>query len=392
MTILLLTPYIPYPPNFGGTVRMYHMIRQLSGRHSLHLVTLNPSGNSSNRGELESLCETIRVVERPRLDKRIAQFASLLSPRSFQHRVHHTPAMAKAVRQALADHDVDLVLAEFSQMASLAVPPSVPLVVDQHNVEFDLIRRMAKRSSGIRKLYNSIEAAKYRREELRALRASALTIATSQRDVDLMRELVPGLKTAVIENGVDTEFFRNPGCQPKPNTLVFVGAMHYFPNEDAAHFYMRHIHPLLAAQIPDLRVFFVGGKPTEEVTQYASDNVEITGFVDDVRPYMHEASAFIVPLRMGGGTRFKVVEALAAGTPVVSTSLGSEGIPVTHGQELLIADTPREFADAVVRVLNDSDFADSLRTAGLDFVQKHFDWSVIGTKLNREIEKVVDDG
>lgn len=392
MTILLLTPCIPYPPSFGGSVRMYHLIRQLSRRHTLHLVTLNAPGNPPDTGELESLCESVRVVDASASDKRIAQFASLLSPRSFQHRVHHTPAMAKALRQALADYDVDLVLAEFSQMASLAIPPDVPLVVDQHNVEFDLIRRMAKRSSGIRKLYNSIEAAKYRSEELRALRASALTIATSKRDVDLMTELVPGLKTAVIENGVDTEFFRNPGRPAKPNTLVFVGAMHYFPNEDAAHFYMRDIHPLLADRIPDLRVFFVGGKPTGEVTQYASDNVAVTGFVEDVRPYMHEASAFIVPLRMGGGTRFKVVEALAAGTPVVSTSLGSEGIPVTHGRELLIADTPREFADAVVRVLHDSDFADSLRTAGLDFVQKHFDWSVIGAKLNREIEKVADDG
>jgi glycosyltransferase involved in cell wall biosynthesis len=296
--------------------------------------------------------------------------------------------MQKTIDEALDRLEVDLILVEFSQMACFDFPPDVPVVIDQHNLEFDLIRRMANRSPvSFRKLYNWIEALKYRREEVRALRASDLALATSERDANLMRDLVEGLSTAVITNGVDTEYFRNPGREVRPNTLVFVGATHYFPNEDGIHFFMRQVYPLIRREMPDIQVYLVGGRPPESIRQYDSENVEVTGFVDDVRPYMHEAAACIVPLRIGGGTRFKVVEAMAAQTPVVSTSLGSEGIPLEEGRHALLADTPQDFARAVLRVLRDAELAETLRREGLEFVNNNFDWSVIGDRLNDELRR-----
>lgn len=388
MNILVLTPYLPYPPSFGGSVRIYNLMRQLHPWHTLFLVSYRAENQGPVPIELRDMCRAIETVPWPRIRKRVRQLASLLSPHSFQWHIHRTPAMQLAIDQTLEKQAIDLILVEFSQMASFAFPLDVPLVIDQHNVEYDLIRRMTGRAPcSARKLHNLLEAAKYKREELRALRKARLVLATSARDADLMRRNLPGLKTAVVANGVDCAYFANPGVKPKPNTIVFVGATHYYPNEDGIHFYMREIAPLVRREVPDVKTFFVGGRPPSSIEQYSSNTVVVTGFVDDVRPYIHHASAFIVPLRMGGGTRFKVVEAMAAGTPVISTRLGSEGIPLTSGKQALLADAPAEFAAAVVRVLRDKQTAVNLRTAGLDFVRRHFDWAVIGASLNENIER-----
>lgn len=392
MNIVVLSPYIPYPPSFGGSVRIYNLLQQLSEHHDLLLLTYDAEDGLGDASGLEGICSEVIKVVPDRPGKRLLQVRSLISRRSFQYHIHHRPEMREALDRALQRHDVDLILVEFSQMACFDFPPDLPVVIDQHNVEFDLIRRMAGRSPvSFRKLYNWIEAVKYKREEVCALRESDLALATSERDANLMRDLVPGLSTAVVTNGVDTEYFRNPGREARPNTLVFVGATHYFPNEDGIHFFMRQIYPLILREIPDLEVYLVGGRPPESIRRYDSENVEVTGFVDDVRPYMHRAAACIVPLRIGGGTRFKVVEAMAAETPVVSTSLGSEGIPLEEGRHALLADTPEDFAEAVLRVLRDGELAESLRREGLEFVRNNFDWSVIGDRLNEELQKFESD-
>ena len=395
MTILVLTPYVPYPPSFGGSVRIYHLMRQLSRQHRLILLSYRESESGlGDTSGLDDICDDVRCIDRDvGGGKRMLQLKSLVSPHSFQYHVHHGAAMQQALDDVIRERDVDLILVEFSQMACFSFPADIPVVIDQHNVEYDLIRRMAARSHwSLRKVYNTIEAVKYRREEMRALAAATGVLATSERDARLMRDSVPSLRPRVVVNGVDTAFFQNPGRTPRPNTLVFVGATHYFPNEDGIHFYMRDIHPKVQAAVPDITVTFVGGRPPGAVRDYASEQVVVTGFVDDVRPYMHAASVFIVPLRMGGGTRFKVVEALAAEVPVVSTRLGSEGIPVENGREVMLADRPDAFADAVVRILREPELAASLRTAGRELVRQRFDWQVIGGQLEEELRRIAGCG
>ena len=235
----------------------------------------------------------------------------------------------------------------------------------------------------IRDRFNLAEARKFRREELALLRRAALTMTTSERDRDVLQRAAPGLPVAVITNGVDTDWFAPPPDQPprRPRRVVFVGATHYFPNEDGVLYYMHEIHDRVRTALPDVETAIVGGVPAPVLQAMASDKVLVTGFVKDVRPYLWEASVFIVPLRMGGGTRFKVVEAMAAGVPVVSTRLGAEGIPLTQGREALLADEPAEFADAVVRLLTDAPLARRLAAAGSDFVRARFDWRVIGDRI-----------
>jgi len=390
MNILVLTPYVPYPPNFGGSVRIYHLIRQLSRMHAVHLLTYREeTGGGAPRG-LDPFCKSVTVVPRIVGDKRRQQLLSLFSSRSFQLRFHYSHAMQAAIDRLVVEQGIDLILVEFSQMTGFRFPKDVLVVLDEHNVEFDLLDRMAAREGGaLRRGFNRIEAAKFRREELVAARDAAVTLVTSERDGEVLSGCVSGLRTATITNGVDCDHFKRPSGQRKPGSAIFVGATHYFPNEDGVLFFLDGVHERIRGQRPDFTFTVVGGKPPPSLTSRRSDSIVVTGYVDDVRPFMWESSVFVVPLRMGGGTRFKIVEAFAAGIPVVSTRLGAEGIPVEHGRELLLADEPSDFADAVLRVLAEPALADSLAQAGLAFVRRYFDWSVIGDKLNATLEEVI---
>ncbi len=390
MNILVMTPYVPYPPNFGGSVRIYHLIRQLSRRHAVHLLTYREEAGAGDPRGLEPFCKTINVVPRIVGDKRRQQLHSLFTAQSFQLRFHYNRAMQAALDRLVGEQGIDLILVEFSQMTGFRFPAGVPVVLDEHNVEFDLLDRMAARESGMfRKAFNRIEAAKFRREELAAARRAALTLVTSERDGEVLRRHEAGIRTATITNGVDCGHFTRPDGPRKPDTAVFVGATHYFPNEDGVLFFLRDVMGLIRSVRPNFHFTVVGGRPPPSIVAYQSANVAVTGYVDDVRPFMWQSSVFAVPLRMGGGTRFKIVEAFAAGVPVVSTRLGAEGIPVEHGRELLLADGPIEFGAAVLRVLAEPALADSLARAGLEFVRRHFDWSVIGDKLNAALDEVV---
>ena len=383
MNILVLTPYIPYPPNFGGSVRIFNLIRQLHRLgHAVHLLSFREQVGAGDPQGLAPFCQTIKLIPRDTGHKRRRQFLSLLSSRSFQWLYHYSKAMQSALDSLVHDQKINLILVEFSQMAGYRFPAGVPVVLDEHNVEFDLLDSMATREHGaLRKFFNRIEAEKFRREELSACRAAALTLVTSDRDGELLRQHAPQLNTATITNGVDCDQFARPAGPRRPGTAVFVGATHYFPNEEGVLFFLREILPLIKQKQPHFRFAVVGGKPPPSIMQYQSESVEVTGYVNDVRPYMWETSVFVVPLRMGGGTRFKIVEALAAGIPVVSTRLGAEGIPVTHARELLLADEPAAFADAVVQLLTDAPLAQRLSAAGLDFVKARFDWRVIGDRI-----------
>jgi len=390
MNILVLTPYIPYPLSFGGAVRIFHLIRQLSRRHHIHLLSFRDEFGSGNPEGLKSYCRTITIMPRRVGNKRSQQLSSLFSPRSFQWRFHCNRPMQAALDRLASEQKIDLILVEFSQMAGFRFPAGVPMVLDEHNIEFDLLERMAAEGSFLRRLYNRIEATKFRREELAAARNAALTLVTSERDGELLAAHITGVKTAVITNGVDCDHFARPDGPRQPENAVFVGATHYFPNEDGLLFFLREIHEKILKTRPGFKFTIVGGNPPASITRYRSDNVEITGYVDDVRPYMWNASLFVVPLRMGGGTRFKIVEAMAAGAPVVSTRLGAEGIPAGDGRELLLADEPDAFAAAAGKVFADPGLAASLSRSGLSFVRSNFDWSVIGAQLDQALAAVAN--
>jgi len=388
VNILVLTPYVPYPPHFGGAVRIYHLMRQLARRHAVHLLTFCEKNGSGDPQGLAPFCASITLVPRPVAQKRGRQLASLVSRHSFQWLSHRQAAMQAVLDRVVREQKIDAILVEFSQMAGYHFPAGIPVILDEHNVEFDLLARMAaNEGSALRRCYNRIEASKFRREELVAVRRAALTLVTSDRDGELLRQHEPGARIATITNGVDCDEFARPIGPRKPDTAVFVGATHYFPNEDGVLYFLRDMHAAVRAARSGFSLTVVGGRPPPSLLACQSADVRVTGYVPDVRPYMWEASVFVVPLRMGGGTRFKVVEAMAAGVPVVSTTLGAEGIPAMDGRDLLLADDPAAFVRSVTRVLSDPALAASLAENGLRFVRQYFDWPVIGNRLQAALEQ-----
>jgi glycosyltransferase involved in cell wall biosynthesis len=372
---------------------MYHLMRQLAKWHQVHLLTYDEGNDHGDISGLEPFLGEIRRIPRSEARKHGDRLGFLLRKRSYQTRSHYSDAMQAALDEMSGKLKIDTVIVEFSQMNGFRFPDGVRLVLDEHNVEYDLLDRMARRDRwSFRRLLKHYEVLRFRPEEIEFVRRADLTLATSERDASLLRECVPERRTAVITNGVDCREFARPDIPRAQATGVFVGATHGYPNEDGVLFFLDRILPFIRAEIPEFKMYIVGGRPPASLRERASNQVVVTGFVDDVKPYMWENSVFVVPLRMGGGTRFKVVEALAASAPTVSTSLGAEGIPVHDEQEIRIADEPEAFAEAVIDVLRHPAEAQAMANRGRDFVRSRYDWKVIGENLHRELEALAARG
>jgi sugar transferase (PEP-CTERM/EpsH1 system associated) len=278
------------------------------------------------------------------------------------------------------------------------LPPSLPCrsVIFTHNVESEIWRRHAEtKTSWIeRRLYERQHASMLRFERDTLARFDGV-LAVSDADRDTFARLFPGVirhPVHVVPTGVDTEFFApspddapSPGDDPSPldaPSLVFTGSMDWLPNEDAMTYFCRDILPAIRAAAPGTQLSIVGRAPTPAVQKLAADRgVVVTGRVDDVRPYMRDAAVYVVPLRIGGGTRLKIFEAMAMGKAVVSTTVGAEGLPVEDGKQVLIADEPGAFARAVVRLLDDVTERRRLEAAARALVVARYDWSAVAGEL-----------
>ena len=250
--------------------------------------------------------------------------------------------------------------------------------MDEHNLEYELLQRMIyTERSPLRKLYNFSEYVKFKREEQRCWQRADACILTSEREQTILKAHLSGKPTHVAPNGVDIEFFQPSSSLPDPNSLVFTGLISYRPNTDAVIFFVKEVLPLIVQQRPKTVFSIVGMGAPDEVTRLAGPNVRVTGKVDDVRPYIQEASVFVVPLRMGSGTRLKVLEGLAMGKAMVSTRLGCEGIRVQDGKHLLMADEPATFAQATLNLMEDREKALHLGTAGRALVEQEYSWASI---------------
>ncbi len=352
------------------------------------------SFNASDEFEQDSIdatrayCEQVTTL--PGLDsptvseKRKLQLRSLLSPHSFEHLQATGRADFQAkIDQHLARDEYDVVQVEFANMASFRYTRRGKrplLVLDEHNIEYDLQRRTAGASDGMTRLvYNSLNWRKLGREERGAWRRFDGVVLTSARDQQLLNDASPGTHTIVVPNGVDVAKFQPADTAVDSDTLVFFGANNYFPNHDALLFFIDEILPKIIERRPNVKLQIVGPGVQPAVLERQSRHVEIVGFVNDLLPYLERAAAIVVPLRVGGGTRLKIVEAMAKSKAIISTSIGAEGIDVMHDHDVLLGDTPTEFAELVVRVLENPEIARSLGVNARDLAVNRYAWpSIVG--------------
>jgi len=256
------------------------------------------------------------------------------------------------------------------------------VVCDWHNVESDLMQQYADRKISVsRRTYAKRTARLLRAAEGRALKEFDAHIVVSDADAARLRAIEPSAQVFVIENGVDTAYYEKNQSATK-DRVVFVGSMDYHANIDGAKDFARNAWPAIRESKPELRFTIVGRNPPPDLKALSSiPGIEITGSVDDVRPFYREAVCAVVPLNLGGGSRLKILEAMAAGVPVVSTKLGAEGLDVSAGANILFADSPAQFVEAIARVMDDSDLCTRLVEDGRALVRSRYDWSMLGTKL-----------
>jgi len=396
MRVLQFAPRVCWPLDTGAKLRNYHLARVLAERSRISLLAFFDHEQSSPT--LTELYEQVTMVARD---------SAYTFPKLVRGAVGKTPlpvinyttdSMKRALARVLSESYFDIIQIEsIHLMAYLAIIREAPkkslVVCDWHNLESELMRRYSEQEpSRLRRTYAGRTARLMSEFEQRALREFDAHIVVSQRDEQRLRDLNPTARIFLIENGVDTAFYRDPGTRDEsgPRRIVFVGSMDYHANIDGVVDFAREVWPRLRERQPELIFTIVGKDPAPEVRALAKiAGIEVTGTVDDVRPFYRQAIAAVVPLKVGGGSRLKILEAMAAGVPVVSTSLGAEGLSVRHDEDILIADTNEELAKAIISLVESETQRRNLSEAGRALVGRRYDWSSLGASLFRAYEELL---
>ena len=385
MRILVVSPELPYPPTWGFSIRVTQFLSLLARRHSVSLLTYAEAGDEDKIRALEGMCHAVHAVsggDGRSARKRVEQFASLFSRQSYQGRYLYSDAMQRKLDELCAGQPFDIIHVESSQMATFSFDRRSAVVIDEHDVVFELLARLAQTErSYFRRVYNLSEARKYKREEIDRWSRAAACVVTSPREVPVVRSTGVTTPVLAVPNGVDVDYFAPSDVTPDPDTIVMTGLMRTRPNIDAAVHFVKEIFPGILAARPKAIVYVVGGDPHDDVTRLASANVVVTGGVPDVRPFVHKAAVIVVPIRMGGGTRLKVLEGLSMKKAMVSTSIGCEGIDVKHAEHLLVADQPESFARAVLGLMDDPASGIKLAEAGYALVRRQYQWEMVVEQL-----------
>jgi glycosyltransferase involved in cell wall biosynthesis len=379
-------------PWFGMGTRNFELARELAIRHEVSVLAFAAAEEASEIAALRAFCADVHVVPGKaggRAARRLDQLRSLLSPMPFHVQELHSSEMQKAIGAVLDGGNFDIVQLEGSQLCSFDFPNDVAIVLDEHNIEYEVLHRMATgERTRLRRLFSFLEYHKFRRLEQHWWRKVDGVAVTSDRELPVVQRHAPATATAVVPNAVDATHFAPADRDPEPGSIVFMGTLAYRPNVDAVQFFVDEVLPKVLRRHPDVVLTVVGHGEEDDLRRFRRPGVVVTGRVPDVRPYLAGAAVTVVPIRIGGGTRLKVVEALAMAKAVVSTALGCEGLAVRDGEHLLLADESDHFAAAVTRLLDDPSEARRLGMAGRALVAEHYSWAKASQRLEDLYESI----
>ncbi len=399
--ILFLTPDLPYPPHQGAAIRSFNLIKNLAARYEIHLLSFIRGGNTLNRiSPLSGYCASIATIPAANRSTKTRALSALFSPQPDMALRLPSPQFTNQLRICLIRERFDFVQVEAIEMAQygLAIKemslPSPPLVIfDDINAEYMLQRRAFEtdiKHPGLwlGAFYSLLQWQKLRRYETEACRRMDKVVVVSQADRIALQRLLPSVESAVVPNGVDTSYYLPAHMEKESDTsLVFTGKMDFRPNVDAVLWFGQKVWPLIQQDVPKARFNVVGRDPHPRLRSLrALPGITVTGYVEDIRPHIAEAGVYVVPLRVGGGTRLKVLEAMSMSKAIVSTSLGCEGIDMMPGLDLLIADEPRSFAKKAVSLMQDRERRIELGLAARRLVEARYDWQHITSLMEQVYE------
>ena len=384
-----------WPTNTGGRLRSFNILSELSRQHEVSVFTTHrPGEDAESLARHLPRCKRVRSFpfaapkfRDPRFPLVLAR--SWLSTMPVDVYKHRVPALRKAVDELLTSGEIDLCIADFVVAASnVPLGGPVPVLYFSHNVEYQILKRLAEaQTNPLKRALLGIEWRKMRRYEAAVCRKVSKTVAVSPHDRVLHQADAAGAVIRDVSTGVDVAYFRANGAPEQPTELVFTGSMDWHPNEDAIRHFIDDILPRIRREVPQVGLTVVGRNPSEGLRRDAEQaGVKVTGTVEDVRPYIDAAAVYVVPLRIGGGTRLKVFEALSMGKAVVSTGVGVEGLPLGPGEHYLKADDPQAFASAVVTLLRDSDRRHAIGDAGRQLTHERYAWPQVAREFSGHCE------
>jgi glycosyltransferase involved in cell wall biosynthesis len=347
--------------------------------------------------ELKTIFE--RVVCCPLKLPRAKSFAELLqyasgifSSEPYGIRKYCRPWVARELRLLAGAEKYDVTVCDF--LAAAGVVPwdlACPKVLFTHNVEALIWKRHYEVARNpLWKLLSWREWQTMQGAERKYLQKADHVLAVSQADRECFSSFLPSDKVTVIPTGVDLEYFHPQSVKEEPDSLVFTGSMDWLPNEDGVFYFVNEMLPLIRREIPGVKLYVVGRKPSPRLQAFSLRNksVQLSGWVEDIRPYLAKSAVCIVPLRVGSGTRLKIFEAMAMGKAVVSTTIGAEGLPVRHGENILSADTPEDFARRTIELLRDPALRNRIGSAAHQLVKENFAWARVAEKFSEVLERV----
>jgi glycosyltransferase involved in cell wall biosynthesis len=394
--ILALTSRLPFPPREGHQLRAWHVLKALAMRHEVTLLSfLRRDDTLDEAGPLRAILARLETFPSAGEHSRLALATALL-----RGTLTKTPFLAAkydsgALRARLVELARDADLVHFDMLPLMAhadcVPAGVPVALNAHNVEHHLLAKRAQIEPRLaaRTFLASQVGRLHAFEQLSCRRADAI-LACSDPDAASLRELAPGREVDVIANGVDLDGNRPSPAAPDQSRLVFVGQMGWFPNRDGVDWFLQAVFPRILAARPQARFVLVGKADGFEVPAAVAGNVRLAGFVDDLRPDVHAAAVYVVPLRAGSGTRLKVLEAMALGKAIVTTTIGSEGIELEHGENALFADDAEGFARATVALMDSPERVARMGAAARRLAEARYGWDAIGAQLLRRYDRLLD--
>jgi glycosyltransferase involved in cell wall biosynthesis len=397
MRILWIGHNLGYPPVRGVLLRDYNLLRQAASQCEVHVVAFDqPAARPSNvsaqdcADALRQFCADVEYIPLAsgvyESQKYWLALRGLVSRNPYDINWLASSRMAHLVQSKLESIEFDTVhfdtlgLAQYRRFAN-----GVGTVLNHHNIESSMMdRRRENEPNRLLRQYWRWEAEKLRSAEQKYCPQFGINMVVSSDDADSLVNLAPGLETRVVANGVDTEYF-TPRSDPGGKTLLFCGGLDWYPNGEAMAYFFDAIWPRLSQLMPDVRILVVGRKPPQWLQKLGETDsrVTVTGFVDDVRPYFREATAYFCPIRVGGGTRLKILDALAMGMPLVATSFACSGLPIQHDRHALLADTTESFIDEVIKILTGPELRKRLAAQGRELVCNQYSWSVVGENLLR---------
>jgi sugar transferase (PEP-CTERM/EpsH1 system associated) len=387
------------PPDTGGKIRSFSILRELARQqHSITLFSFYGSLAQDPHPDLAKIfdtviCEPLQVPEAKSIAEMFEYGRHLLSSDPYNITKYCQPRVRRRLRALLKQQSYQVMVCDFLVAAGVVPWDWIPKVLFTHNVEATIWRRHYEVASNpIWKAISRWEWRKMEAAERRYLRLADRVLTVSENDRDAFARFLAPEKISIIPTGVDVDYFQPAALEQTQKSLVFTGSMDWLPNEDGIIYFLDAILPFIKEQCPEVSLTVVGRKPSRKLEALVDGrkDIRLAGWVDDIRPFLARGEVCIVPLRIGGGTRLKIFEAMAMGKPVVSTSVGAEGLPVQSGENIILADEPADFAKAVLSLLRNPAERARIGNAARKLVESNYSWRSVSEQFSRALQEVAD--